>query len=178
MTKIRLLIIPAMLLFLSLQGCYVGVEPGYDGYAYGPPPIVFEEPPDVIVIPDTDGVYVVPDMNVDLFFWNGWWWRSWDNRWYHSQYYNRGWYYYSGIPSFYFDVDPGWRGYYRSHYWYGHRWDYKRIPHHRLRQNWKRWHHDRHWERQGTWGVKNYKPRPQHERQALKQHRKQQYQQR
>ena len=38
-----------------------------------PPPIVFASPPEVIVIPDTDDVYVVPAVDVDIFFWNGWW---------------------------------------------------------------------------------------------------------
>jgi hypothetical protein len=97
-----------------------------------PPPIVFSSPPDVIVMPDTSDVYVAPDIDVDLFFWNGWWWRSWEGRWYRSPYYNRGWAYFNSIPSFYFDVDPGWRGYYRNHNWYGHRWNYERINHERL----------------------------------------------
>ena len=79
-----------------------------------PPPIVFRAPPDVIVMPDTHNVYVVPDIDVDMFFWNGWWWRLWEGRWYRSHYYNRGWGYYNKVPSFYFDVDPGWRGYYRD----------------------------------------------------------------
>ena len=42
-----------------------------------PPLIVFDAPPDVIVMPDTTGVYVVPDIDADMFFWNGWWWRLW-----------------------------------------------------------------------------------------------------
>src|SRR5512133_2138408 len=87
-----------------------------------PPMIVFEQPPAMIVIPDTDDVYVVPDVDVDIFFWNGWWWRPWEGRWYRSRYYNRGWAYYKSAPSFYFDVDPGWRQYYRDHDWHGHRW--------------------------------------------------------
>ena len=143
-----------------------------------PPPIVFEAPPDVIVMPDTNDVYVVPDIDVDLFFWNGWWWRLWEGRWYRSHYYDRGWGYYNNVPSFYFDVDPGWRGYYRDHNWYGHRWNYERIPNRRFQQNWKRWHNDRHWERQGTWGVQSYQPRPQQQRQELRHQRQQQYQQR
>jgi len=89
-----------------------------------PPPIVFEAPPPVIVLPDTHAVYAVPGIEVDLFFWNGWWWRPWEGRWYRSRYYNRGWAYYNKVPSFYFDVDPGWRGYYSDHNWYGHRWNY------------------------------------------------------
>ena len=106
-----------------------------------PPPIVFAAPPELIVIPETY-VYVAPDIDVDFFFWNGWWWRLWEGRWYRSHYYNRGWGYYNNVPSFYFDVDPGWRGYYRDRNWYGHRWDYERIPHQRLQQNWKSWQND------------------------------------
>ena len=102
-----------------------------------PPPIAFAAPPDVIVIPDTHDVYVVPGIDVDLFFWNGWWWRPWEGRWYRSRYYNRGWGYYSNVPSFYYDVDPGWRGYYRDRNWYGHPWNYERIHHQRLQRNWQ-----------------------------------------
>jgi hypothetical protein len=143
-----------------------------------PPPIVFEALPDVIVLPDTNDVYVVPDINADLFFWNGWWWRLWDGRWYRSHYYNRGWAYYNRVPIFYFDVDPGWRRYYRDHDWHGHRWNYERIPDRRLRQNWKVWHNNRHWERRGTWGVQGYQPRPKQQRQELRHQRQEQYQQR
>lgn len=143
-----------------------------------PPPIVFEAPPDVIVIPDTNDVYVVPYIDVDLFFWNGWWWRPWEGRWYRSRYYNRGWAYYHHVPSFYFDVDPRWRGYYRDHNWYGHRWNYERIPNQRLQQNWKSWHSNRYWEKKRTWGIQSYKPRPKQQRQELRNQRRQQYQQR
>ncbi|MEN6321083.1 MAG: hypothetical protein ABFD82_20335, partial [Syntrophaceae bacterium] len=140
-----------------------------------PPPIVFQSPPDVIVLPDTSSVYVVPGTDVDLFFWNGWWWRSWEGRWYRSRYYNRGWSYYKKVPSFYFDVDPRWREHYRNHDWYGHRWNYERIPNQRLQQNWKSWHNDRYWERQKTWDVQGYQPRPQQQKQDLRQQRQQQY---
>jgi hypothetical protein len=54
-----------------------------------PPPIVFAAPPEFIVLPDTY-IYVAPDIDVDLYFWNGWWWRFWEGRWYRSHYYNRG----------------------------------------------------------------------------------------
>jgi hypothetical protein len=143
-----------------------------------PPPIVFASPPQLIVLPETY-VYVAPDYDdVDLFFWSGWWWRFWEGRWYRSRYYNRGWGYYNNVPSFYFDVDPGWRGYYRDRNWYGHRWDYERIPNQRLQQNWSSWEKNRYWERQKTWGVQSYQPRPQPQRQELRQQRQQEYQQR
>ena len=143
-----------------------------------PPLITFAAPPDVIVMPDTSNVYVVPDINIDLFFWGGWWWRPWEGRWYRSHYYDRGWTYYNHAPSFYFDVDPGWREHYREHNWYGHHWNYERIPDKRLQQNWKSWNNNRYWERQRTWGVQGYHPQPQQHRQELRQQRQEEYQRR
>jgi len=143
-----------------------------------PPAIVFQAPPDVIVLPDTSNVYIVPDIEVDLFFWNGWWWRPWEGRWYRSRYYNRGWVYYRSVPGFYYDVDPGWRRYYREHNWYGHPWRYERIPHRRLQQNWKGWNANRYWERQRTYGVQNYRPHPPNRRQELRRQRQEEYRRR
>jgi len=142
-----------------------------------PPLFVLEAPPAVIPIPDTNNVYVVPDIDVDVFFWNGWWWMPWRGHWYRSSYYDRGWAYYTGIPRFYYDVDPDWRRYYRDRQWYGHRWYYERIPHHQLQQNWRSWHNSRHWERRGSWGVQNYRPRPPQERRDLRYQRQKQYHQ-
>jgi hypothetical protein len=159
------------------QALTQGIDPYNSPETNLPPPIPFVAPPEVIVIPETD-VYVVPDIDADLFFWGGWWWRLWEGLWYRSHYYNRDWGHYNNVPSFYFDVDLGWRGYYRDRNWYGHRWDYERIPNQRLQQNWKKWQNDRRWERQGTWGVQNYQPRPQQQTQELRQQRQQQYQQR
>jgi hypothetical protein len=141
------------------------------------PPIEFNGPPDVVAMPDTDDVYFVPDINLDMFFWNGWWWRPWEGRWYRSQYYDRGWAYYDQIPSFYFDIDPGWRGHYRNHNWYGHRWDYERIPYQNFQQNWNSWHNNRHWEKQRTWGVQSYQPPPQQQKQELRNERQLHHQQ-
>jgi hypothetical protein len=143
-----------------------------------PLPIVFEGPPVVVVIPDTNDVYAVPDVILDIYFWNGWWWRPWQGRWYRSQYYDRGWVYYRNVPWFYYDVDPHWREYYRDSNWYGHKWHYKRIPYQKLQHNWKRWQDGRYWESHGYWGVKDYKPRPPHQKQELRQQRQRQYEQR
>ena len=45
-----------------------------------PPAIVFGAPPQLVVIPETY-VYVDPDVDVDIFFYGGWWWRPWEGRW-------------------------------------------------------------------------------------------------
>ena len=125
-----------------------------------PPPIVFPSPPELIVIPETY-VYVAPDVREDIFFYNGWWWRPWGGRWYRSRYYNSGWVYFGGVPSFYGRVPSGWRNYYRDHRWRGYQWNYHRIPYHQLERNWSSWEKSRHWEKQQTWGVQGLKPRSQ-----------------
>lgn len=125
-----------------------------------PPLIVFSAPPEVVVIPETY-VYVVPDLDVDIFFYNGWWWRPWEGRWYRSQHYDSGWVYYQRAPSFYGRIPPGWRNDYRERRWGGHQWNYQRIPHQQLQRNWSNWERNRHWEKQQTWGVQGLKPRPQ-----------------
>ena len=122
-----------------------------------PPLIVFEAPPEVVVIPETN-VYVVPDLDVDIFFFNGWWWRPWEGRWYRSRNYSSGWSYYRNVPSFYTGIPSGWRNDYRDHRWGGHPWNYQRIPHQQLQRNWSNWEKSGHWERQNTWGVQGLKP--------------------
>ncbi|NLF41576.1 MAG: hypothetical protein GX587_02665 [Bacteroidales bacterium] len=100
-----------------------------------PPPVVFESPPNLITIPYTNYVYGVPDAEIDLFFWDGWWWRPWKGQWYRSRYYDRGWIYHNYIPAFFYSVDPGWRRYYKEKRWHGQPWHYELIAHHKLQHN-------------------------------------------
>jgi len=139
-----------------------------------PPVITFSMAPEVIVIPGTY-VYVIPDIDVDVFFYSGWWWRPWEGRWYRSRYYDRDWIYYNYIPAFYYDIDFGWRGYYRDRNWHGHRWDYQRIPYHHLQQNWRGWDRDRYWEKQRSWNVEKYRPPSPQQRQELRRQRQREY---
>jgi len=123
-----------------------------------PPLIVFAAPPEVVVLPETY-VYVAPDIDVDFYFWNGWWWRPWEGRWYRSRNYSSGWGYYQSVPSFYRGIPSDWRNDYREHRWKGHQWNYQRIPHQQVQRNWSNWEKNRHWEKQNTWGVQGIKPR-------------------
>jgi hypothetical protein len=122
-----------------------------------PPPIVFAAPPELIVLPETY-VYVAPDVNTDIFFYNGWWWRPWEGRWYRSRDYKSGWAYYQRVPSFYAGIPSGWRNDYRDHRWGGHEWNYQRIPQQQVQRNWKGWQKSKYWEKQQSWGVKGLKP--------------------
>ncbi len=125
-----------------------------------PPPIVFAAPPEMVVLPQTN-IYVVPDVDADIFFWGGWWWRPWEGRWYRSHYYNSGWGYYQSVPSFYGGIPSGWRNDYREHRWGGHPWNYQRIPQQQVQRNWKGWESSKHWEKQNNWGVQGLKPQTQ-----------------
>ncbi|RPH48568.1 MAG: hypothetical protein EHM85_16685 [Desulfobacteraceae bacterium] len=122
-----------------------------------PPPIVFAAPPELIVLPETN-VYVVPEVDVDIFFYNGWWWRPWEGRWYRSRNYNSGWDHYRNVPSFYPWIPQGWRNEYREHRWKGHQWNHQRIPHQHVQRNWRDWENNRHWEKQLNWGVQGMQP--------------------
>jgi hypothetical protein len=121
------------------------------------PPIVFSTPPELIVIPETN-VYAVPDLDVDIFFYNGWWWRPWEGQWYRSQNYSSGWGYYKDVPSFYRGVPSGWKNDYREHRWKGNPWNGQRIPQEQVQRNWRTWEKGKHWEKQNTWGVQGLKP--------------------
>jgi hypothetical protein len=98
-----------------------------------PPPIVVAGPPEVVLLPHT-GVYVAPDLAVDLFFFDGWWWRSWEGRWYRSRHYHNGWAHYNAVPAFHGRVPPRWRDDYRAHRWHGQEWRYERVSHRQLQQ--------------------------------------------
>jgi len=125
-----------------------------------PPPIVFAAPPEVIVIPETY-IYVVPEIEEDIFFYSGWWWRPWQGRWYRSRHYDSGWVYYRSVPSFHRRIPSGWRNDYRERRWRGNQWNHERIPYQQLQQNWKGWEKRRYWEKEKTWGVEGLKARSQ-----------------
>ena len=131
-----------------------------------PPLVVFSAPPAMVVIPETY-VYVVPDAEVEIFFYDGWWWRPWEGRWYRSRHYDSGWGYYQRVPSFYSRVPRSWRDDYREHRWGGRPWNYQPIPHQQVERNWSSWKKSNHWEKQQTWGVQGLKPRSQQRSQAV-----------
>ena len=56
----------------------------------GPPPIVVAEPPQVVMIPGSQ-VHFVPDPNIDVFFYGGYWWSPRGDRWYRARAYNGPW---------------------------------------------------------------------------------------
>ncbi len=123
-----------------------------------PPDIVFASPPQLIVLPDSY-VYVAPDVDADIFFYNGWWWRPWQGRWYRSHNYNSGWSHYSHVPAFYREIPSNWRNDYREHRWKGHRWNHQRLPYQQVHRNWRAWEKTGYWKKQKNWGVQGVQSR-------------------
>ena len=106
------------------------------------PAVRFAAPPDVVVIPGTY-VYVVPDNDVDVLFYQGYWWRPYEGHWYSSDDYNGPWSY----------IEPGKipRELRALPQDYRHRLSpgYERISHGDVKRHWKQWEKEKHWDRQG-----------------------------
>lgn len=125
-----------------------------------PPAIVITTDLDLIPIPLTDA-YAAPDVDVEIYFWGGWWWRPWQGRWYRSRHYNSGWAYYNRVPAFYPRVHPRWREAYRERRWDGREWNYRKVPRRDVERNWNKWEREKYWQRHNNWGVQpRPKPRP------------------
>jgi hypothetical protein len=105
------------------------------------PPVVIPAPPSVLLIPATY-VYFVPDVEVDILFYHGYWYRPHHGHYYRATSYNGPWVTIapsslpraiSHVPSDFRHVPPG----------------HERIPHGELKKNWKTWEKEKHWDNQG-----------------------------
>ncbi len=110
------------------------------------PSIMFAAPPAVVVIPGTY-VYMVPDIDVDVLFYQGYWWRPYEGRWYRSQDYQGRYTKSRRIPQ-------GLRALPRD---YRHRImpEHERISHGDVQNNWQRWEKDKRWDGHGKQGKKD-----------------------
>ena len=102
------------------------------------PRFVFPAPPAVVVIPETY-VYVVPDAEVDIVFYQGYWYRPHSDRWYRASSYNGPWDLLAveHVPNTFKTLPPGFRKVKPEH---------ARIPYQNVEKNWKKWEQERHWD--------------------------------
>ncbi|MBI5056404.1 MAG: hypothetical protein HZB61_07305 [Nitrospirae bacterium] len=105
----------------------------------GPPP-VFEipAPPEVLVIPGTYA-YFVPDIDVDIIFYHGYWYRPHRDHWYRASSYNGPWGYIvrERVPVVILNLPPDYRHIPPRH---------SRIPYGHLKENWRGWEKEKHWD--------------------------------
>lgn len=143
----KLILIAAILLLLagfsgqSTAGVSVGIN------IPAPPLFVFPAPPELVVIPETYAYYC-PDVNFDIFFYGGYWYRPYEGYWYRSANYGGPWVYIESVPSVLLHLPPDYRIITGG---------YRRIPYAEVHRNWRGWERDRYWEHH-HWG------RPEHER--------------
>ena len=103
------------------------------------PPLILPAPPVVVLIPGTYA-YVAPDVDVDLVFFHGYWYRPYGRAWYRAGDFNGPWVNIEidmvpgvllKLPSDFKRVPPG----------------HQRIPYGQLKNNWKTWESEKHWDK-------------------------------
>ena len=145
MRKSCLLVIAALLLVLT--GSVIQSEAAVNvNVGINLPAIRFAAPPEVVVIPGTTYVYMVPNFDVDVLFYQGYWWRPYEGHWYRSRSYKGSWRYVA--PA---NIPRGLRALPQD---YRHRLapGYERIPHRDVQRNWKKWEREKYWDRRGEQG--------------------------
>ncbi len=65
----------------ALAGTGLGVNLNIN---LGPPPVLVSPPADLVLIPDT-GIYFVPGISADIFFYDAFWWAPRGPRWYRAE---------------------------------------------------------------------------------------------
>jgi hypothetical protein len=137
----KLIVIATMTLLLlgfsgqSMARIHIGVNIAL------PPVFVFSAPPGVVVIPGTY-VYYSPDVNFDLYFYGGYWYRPYRRYWYRSASYDGPWVYIRSAPYALLNLPPDYRVITRG---------YRHIPYRDLHRNWRAWQRGRYWEHH-NWG--------------------------
>ncbi len=111
------------------------------------PGLAIPAPPAMVVIQGTY-VYYPPDVQANIFFYHGYWYRPYRGHWFISPEYNGPWGGIAigrvprpvlGIPPHFRHVAPG----------------YERVPYSVMRKNWRVWERDRYWDKRE--GRKGYR---------------------
>jgi hypothetical protein len=104
-----------------------------------PPPIAIVAPPPLVLIPGTYA-YFAPDMDVDIIFFQGFWYRPFRGGWYRADDYNGRWVLVPSkrVPLVIMNLPPNWKRIPPGH---------QRIPHSQVKSNWKAWERDKYWDK-------------------------------
>ena len=136
--KAKLFILGAIV-FALIGFSSIGLADVHVGVNINLPPLVISGPPEVAVIPGTY-VYFDPDVSVDLFFYDGYWYRDYEGYWYRCASYSGPWVFIDrgSVPDVFFHLPSD----YRARI-------YGRIPYRELSRNWRTWHTNRYWNKVG-----------------------------
>ncbi|MBI5100935.1 MAG: hypothetical protein HZA16_02395 [Nitrospirae bacterium] len=134
----------AGVIFLALaifsSQAYAGVSVGI---GVNIPSFRFAAPPHLVVVPGTYA-YFAPETDVDIVFFNGYWYRTYEGRWFRARGYNGPWGVIapSRVPGVLIELPRDYRHIYREH---------PRIAYRDFNRNWRRWERNKHWERDERW---------------------------
>jgi len=103
----------------------------------GPPALVLAPDPWLVVIPGTY-VYFVVDLDADLFFYHGYWWRLYNGRWFRAVGPGGPWKHWPKVPPALLSLPPGWRNLPPGH---------MKLKHSEVKRNWRQWERQRRWDR-------------------------------
>lgn len=103
------------------------------------PGLVISAPPAMVVIPGSY-VYYPPQVDVDIFFYRGYWYRPFRGGWYIANGYNGPWRTIGAgrVPRAVIGVPPHFRRVSSG---------YERMPYGTVRGNWHTWERERYWDR-------------------------------
>jgi hypothetical protein len=116
---------------LDIKDIEIGIGIG------APPPLEFAQPPELVPIPGRYA-YFVPDVNFDLYFYQGRWFRPYKKAWFRSDHYAGPWERVHEVPSSLTDLPHDYRTMPPSYY---------RVPFGELKNNWERWEREKYWDR-------------------------------
>ena len=139
----RLLLFGSLLVLLITAPCAADAQVSVGIQIGPPPPFPIAGPPPVVVIPGTY-IYEIPDIDADIFFFSGFWYRLYGGHWFRARSYNGPWGFWPDarvpralitMPPWYRNVPPG----------------YRRIPYGDFRRNWQTWQRTHYWSKDPGW---------------------------
>ena len=127
-------------------------------------PFFFPVPPPVVVIPGTYA-YFAPEADVDIVFYQGFWYRPYEGRWFRSRGYNGPWGYIAPprVPRVLIGLPHDYRHNYRDH---------KRITHRDFNKHWRYWEKNKYWEKDERWRAEKVRKHRQDRREVRRDDRR------
>ena len=104
-----------------------------------PPRVYISSPPPLYVIPGTYA-YFVPEVDVDILFYQDYWYRPHQGNWFRARSYNGPWAHIvpARVPGVLMKLPHDFRRVPPGH---------QRIPYGHFKKNWRTWEREKHWER-------------------------------
>ncbi len=147
MKKLFAVIIAGTVFFTVWMCEYAGAGVDVNISIEVPPPLALPAPPPLMVIPGTYA-YFAPDVDADIIFFEGYWYRPYRGGWYRSTVYNGRWAPVPPrrVPSVLMNLPSNWRRVPPGH---------ERIPYGQVKKNWRQWEHEKHWD----WQARHHEHR-------------------